>query len=98
MLDESESLRDFIDTAFFNMYVRCSSVEGTSGFEHSFCGEIDDSQVKGYHNWISFYLDELNGDLDYTTFIEEENISSEASVYYLTKSQKISLRLYSILK
>jgi len=37
----------------------------SSGFEHVFVGEIKEDQVVGFHNWITFYLQEKKGLIDY---------------------------------
>ncbi|RXG68541.1 Poly(U)-specific endoribonuclease [Armadillidium vulgare] len=47
-------------------------------------GEIDDGIVKGFHNWISFYLEEQAGNIDYKSFIDEEVVSSELDLYMLS--------------
>lgn len=36
------------------------------GFEHVFVGETKSgTEIVGFHNWIQFYLQEKNGNLDY---------------------------------
>lgn len=38
----------------------------SSGFEHVFVGETKaGTEIVGFHNWIQFYLQEKNGNLDY---------------------------------
>lgn len=38
----------------------------SSGFEHVFVGETKSgTEIVGFHNWIQFYLQEKNGNLDY---------------------------------
>lgn len=43
----------------------CASLD-SSGFEHVFVGETKSgTELVGFHNWIQFYLQEKNGNLDY---------------------------------
>lgn len=57
---------------WFELYTRQRGGEGkdSSGFEHVFVGEIKDSKVSGFHNWIYFYLEEKKGAVDYRGYIK----------------------------
>ena len=57
---------------WFDLYTRQRGGEGkdSSGFEHVFVGEIKDSKVSGFHNWIYFYLEEKKGTVDYRGYIK----------------------------
>lgn len=60
------SLRNKIKEIWFDFYPRGSgSALGSSGFEHSFVGEIKKGAVSGFHNWVYFYTEESAGNLDY---------------------------------
>ena len=37
----------------------------SSGFEHVFVGETDHGETKGFHNWVQFWLQERNGQVNY---------------------------------
>lgn len=50
---------------WFQNYSRSRGKYGSSGFEHIFCGEIKEGGVIGFHNWLSFYLHEKKGSIDY---------------------------------
>lgn len=54
---------------WFQLYGRDGSND-SSGFEHAFCGEIDDGKVKGLHNFIQVYKEEQNGNFNYMGFLE----------------------------
>ncbi|XP_015270595.1 PREDICTED: poly(U)-specific endoribonuclease [Gekko japonicus] len=49
---------------WFGLYSR-KREDDSSGFEHVFLGEIKNGKVSGFHNWISFYLQEKQGHLNY---------------------------------
>lgn len=57
---------------WFELYRR-SGCKDSSGFEHVFTGEIKNGEVTGFHNWIKFYLEEKNGNLDYFGYIKPRN-------------------------
>ncbi|XP_068226631.1 uridylate-specific endoribonuclease-like [Palaemon carinicauda] len=60
------SLREKIKEIWFDFYSRGSTgAAGSSGFEHSFVGEIKNGKVSGFHNWVHFYHEEQDGDMNY---------------------------------
>jgi len=58
------AFKAYVKGIWFGLYVRDGTTD-TSGFEHVFVGEIDGNKVSGYHNWVSIYLEEQLGNLDY---------------------------------
>ena len=49
---------------WFRMYERGGKLS-SSGFEHTFLGEIDGSKVGGFHNWFHWYKEEQAGNINY---------------------------------
>jgi hypothetical protein len=43
------------------------------GFEHVICGELKGSKVSGHHWWYGFYMDEKDGNIDYSKTLEGHN-------------------------
>lgn len=50
---------------WFGLYSRNNNKMDSSGFEHTFAGEVKGGKVSGFHNWIQFYLLEKRGHLNY---------------------------------
>jgi len=50
---------------WFGLYSRMNGKLDSSGFEHMFVGEIKSGDVSGFHNWVQFYTQEQDGDLNY---------------------------------
>jgi len=70
--------RQRLTQMWFDLYPRSSSsnVKDTSGFEHVMIGEYKtSSQVNGFHNWISFYLKEAQGSLNYNGYVTRKYIN-----------------------
>jgi poly(U)-specific endoribonuclease len=42
------------------------------GFEHVFSGEWRQGIVEGHHNWIRYYLQEKDGDINYHGYFGHE--------------------------
>ncbi|XP_041097478.1 poly(U)-specific endoribonuclease-A, partial [Polyodon spathula] len=61
---EVEFIQD-LKMMWFGLYSRGNGKLDSSGFEHVFSGEIKNSKVSGFHNWIRFYLLEKQGLLNY---------------------------------
>ncbi|XP_068226063.1 uridylate-specific endoribonuclease-like [Palaemon carinicauda] len=60
------SMREKVKEIWFQLYPRGNGgALSSSGFEHSFVGEIKNGAVSGFHNWVHFYNEEKNGNLDY---------------------------------
>ncbi|KAF7632277.1 hypothetical protein Mgra_00008286 [Meloidogyne graminicola] len=72
-----EEMFDF----WFGTYSRCENGNeeplGSSGFEHVFSGEWRSGNiVDGHHNWLRFYLQEKQGEINYHGYFihQEDNI------------------------
>ncbi|XP_054859892.1 uridylate-specific endoribonuclease isoform X2 [Eublepharis macularius] len=61
---EAEFIAD-LKEMWFGLYSRGKGEGSSSGFEHVFLGEVKEGKVSGFHNWISFYLQEKKGVLNY---------------------------------
>ena len=56
---------------WFGLYKRSrGGGHDSSGFEHVFAGEIKNEKVSGFHNWIYFYLEEMQGNVNYKGYIK----------------------------
>ncbi|KAK7078744.1 hypothetical protein SK128_001848 [Halocaridina rubra] len=79
------NLRDKIREMWFDMYSRSSGILGSSGFEHTFVGELK-SGVSGFHNWVYFYQEEQNGNLNYEGWSALVDLGSQGEVieYHFT--------------
>jgi len=60
-----EEFKQLLKDCWFGLYSRKNGAMDTSGFEHVFVGEIKGSSVSGFHNWLSIYLQEKAGNLEY---------------------------------
>ena len=49
---------------WFSTYRRVRDND-SSGFEHVFVGETEEGQTKGFHNWVQFWLQERQGEVNY---------------------------------
>lgn len=66
---------------WFEMYSRTKGNRNmdSSGFEHVFVGESRNKDVIGFHNWIQFYLQEKNGQVDYQGYIRSRGVRGKPS-------------------
>lgn len=78
----SMSLKDQLKQMWFSPYSRSSShkVLGSSGFEHSFLGEVKGDEVEGFHNWMSFMIDEMAGAVNYYGYIRTTKFGNNQAV------------------
>ena len=80
------SLRDKLDEMWFTLYNRSPS---SSGFEHSFVGELKSGKVSGFHNWVNFQKEEAEGDLNYYGWIDSLKLGDKASHMCLVELKTI---------
>uniref|UniRef100_A0A0B6Y965 Uridylate-specific endoribonuclease n=1 Tax=Arion vulgaris TaxID=1028688 RepID=A0A0B6Y965_9EUPU len=65
-------LRSVVTKIWFDFYPRSgsSTINDTSGFEHIMVGEYKSSTiVNGFHNWLSFYVKEKSGQINYYGYV-----------------------------
>ena len=60
--------------ALFQMWFatyRREVANDTSGFEHTFLGEVDKREncIKGMHNWLQWYTEESRGHVQYLGYL-----------------------------
>lgn len=76
---------------WFKLYRR--NVErDSSAFEHVFCGEIDDGQVKGLHNFVQIYRQEQDGRFDYRGFLPARGTWQDGDVEPMPSHQLLTVR------
>ncbi|KAK8746294.1 hypothetical protein OTU49_017349, partial [Cherax quadricarinatus] len=74
------SLRDKLDEIWFTLYTRSGGPVGSSGFEHSFVGELKNGEVSGFHNWVNFYKEEKEGNLNYEGWSKVINLGTKVQL------------------
>lgn len=70
-------LRDTLKLIWFTPYSRGGRQVSSSGFEHVFVGEVKNSKVSGFHNWLTFLKEEGEGDLDYKGYLKKLDLGSK---------------------
>lgn len=60
--------QEMLADIWFKLYRR-DGHQDSSGFEHVFCGEVDEGQVKGMHNFVQIYIEEQRGNFNYTGYL-----------------------------
>lgn len=69
---QAASLDDFselLKRVWFYQYSR-DGARDSSGFEHVFCGELDDGKVKGLHNFYQVFVEEGRGNFNYKGYLD----------------------------
>ena len=61
---------------WFYKFSRSGGPLDSCGFEHVFLGQLKATTVSGFHNWVQFYTQEKEGDLDYKTYLEGCQVGS----------------------
>ncbi|BHF82764.1 hypothetical protein SprV_0802590300 [Sparganum proliferum] len=61
---DQSSFKSFLRTLWFSPYKR-GKRENSCGFEHVFLGERRGKKVFGLHYWLTFYLREKSGEINY---------------------------------
>jgi len=90
---EKEFKKQFYEM-WFKLYKRDRCTRGvgdSSGFEHVFVGETRNmdgkKEVTGFHNWITFYQQERDGNADYKGYIGTKNNPHLFTVQFSWKDQ-----------
>lgn len=65
---ELGAFKSTLHDLWFKCYRRDASRD-SSGFEHAFCGELDDGKVKGMHNFVQVYVEEQRNNFNYLGFL-----------------------------
>jgi len=77
-------LREVIDEIWFTPYSRSGGHMSSTGFEHSFVGEIKNGAVSGFHNWVHFQTEEKSGELNYKCWLKAPvDLGTEGEVFML---------------
>jgi len=77
-------LQEVLEEIWFTIYSRSNKGPlSSSGFEHSFCGEIRQKTVLGFHNWVHFYDEQEEGNLEYDGQMKTVNLGREADLIRL---------------
>nr|XP_054772556.1 uridylate-specific endoribonuclease-like isoform X3 [Lytechinus pictus] len=85
-IDETD-YREWAKMVWFGNYSRKESDPffDSSGFEHVFMGETKSSSVSGFHNWLRFYFQEKEDQLDYYGYVRE-NFPDQMGLNFVWKS------------
>ncbi|XP_076067582.1 endoribonuclease Arlr-like isoform X2 [Oratosquilla oratoria] len=70
-------LRAKLNRIWFEQYQRSKkNPYMSSGFQHTFVGELNNGTVGGLHNWVSFYKKEDNDNLTYKGYTKSKSLNS----------------------
>lgn len=67
--DSMEDFSQMLKEMWFFHYSR-DATRDSSGFEHAFCGELDDGKVKGLHNFVQVLIEEARGNFNYQGYLD----------------------------
>lgn len=77
MLADMAAFRQAVQELWFGLYARDADRD-SCGFEHVFCGELDDGRVKGLHNFTQVVVEEQRGNLTFRGCLGDE-VGEESS-------------------
>ncbi|KAJ3060761.1 hypothetical protein HDU98_003269 [Podochytrium sp. JEL0797] len=77
---------------WFGLYKRVVQND-TCAFEHTFAGEIRDGEVIGFHNWVTFAVEEKSGRADYRGFILSKSAKNGHSAGPTGREHVLGLQL-----
>ena len=60
--------KEYLRTIWFGMYSRARGIEGSSGIEHVYIGELKRG-ISGLHSWVRFASEEEKGEINYLGFL-----------------------------
>lgn len=63
--------KEYLRTIWMGQYNRGGGFQGSSGLEHVFFGEKNGNSISGYHGWVKYYRDELEGRMNYLGYIKK---------------------------
>lgn len=75
-------LRDTLKLIWFTLYKRGRQLS-SSGFEHVFVGEVKNSKVSGFHNWLHLLKEEGEGDLDYKGYLKKLDFGNKVKENFI---------------
>ncbi|XP_069990893.1 uridylate-specific endoribonuclease D isoform X1 [Penaeus vannamei] len=73
------NLRDKLDELWFTLYKR-KKILSSSGFEHVFAGEVRGQKVLGLHNWVYFFHEEQQGDINYMRWLNFIDLGDKGEI------------------
>jgi poly(U)-specific endoribonuclease len=74
--------KEYLRQIWLGQYNRGGGFRGSSGFEHVFLGEKDNTTIQGYHSWFKYYRDEQAGKINYLGYLHKTDLGA---VYILTR-------------
>uniref|UniRef100_A0A914VC91 Endoribonuclease n=1 Tax=Plectus sambesii TaxID=2011161 RepID=A0A914VC91_9BILA len=82
--------REQLHTLWFGLYSRGGKGDlGSSGFEHVFVGEYENSDVEGQHYWVQFYELEKIGQINYHGWFDRQKDVQISMQYAWNTHQKM---------
>ncbi|KAG7157297.1 poly(U)-specific endoribonuclease homolog isoform X2 [Homarus americanus] len=79
----TSGLRSTLKDIWFTLYKRGGRQPGSSGFEHVFVGELKGGKVSGFHNWLNFRHEEVDGDLNYKGYMKAIDLNGKGQIIKL---------------
>ena len=66
--------KEYLRQIWLSQYNRGGGFQGSSGFEHIFLGEKDNTTIQGYHSWFKYYRDEMAGKVNYLGYLHKTDL------------------------